>query len=498
MNLSIFQKTDVVSGNPLVMAISKKSAPTVIVAFFELPGPYTGQTQVHTFPAVLNVMYYYQLFESPDGSPSGTVLNYFDVQPNSNTFATRDPLFITAGMAAGMAAGTNFYGPDASLIGWNWYPEIKKEGSQEHGIDYIKTIDGADTTVDDVNANGFRMVPDGFLWDDQQEAVIHFLPQLLASSTEVASPTIASTILVTNTVSLDSSAPGNSFLIQGGAGYIQLNLPDIATVPDNVPIWFNSCGGSHINAGLVCKVGQNLQWFNNQTNWSNNLPESSIYLAQCENLGIYAFTFPDSSRRYLIFTGGEGARSVGQIIYSYSIVPLNTIFCNRQSISKASYARLWNFANNLEAGILLPDAQKDATVTTNGVVYKSNLGKFTEVDANNFRLPSLWTYGFLRAKSRLGDGLSSAGKAGDFYAQMVGLHDHVMHGKGAINDSAHSALPKWFLSILNGAFSASGSNLFGRKQDTPDESLRTGDGTNGNAAGENLPSSTGIYALITY
>jgi hypothetical protein len=479
------------------MAISKKSAPTVIIDHFPLPGPYTGQTQLHTFLALQSVVHYYQLFESPDGSATGTVRNYFDIEPNANTFATRDPLFITAGTAAGMAAGTNFYGPDASLVGWNWYPEIKKEGSQEHGIDYVKTIAGVDTTVDDINADGFRMVADGFLWDDDQQAVIHFLPQLQASATAQASPTIASTILVTNTVNLDNTAPGNAFLIQGGPGYVQLNLPDITTVPDNEPMWFNSCGGAHINAGLVCKAGQKLQWFNNQTNWNNNLPESSIYLAQCESLAIYAFTFPDSSRRYLIFTGGEGARNVGQIIYSYSNVPMNTLFANRQSVSKASYARLWNHVSIIP-GAVIPDAQKDATVTVNGITYKSNLGKYTEIDANTFRLPSLWTYGFLRAKSGAGGALSSSGVAGDFYAQMVGLHDHIMHGKGSIADSAHSSLPKWFLSILNGAFSASGSNLFGRKQDTPDPNLRTGDNENINAAGENLPSSTGVFALITY
>src|SRR4051812_30433531 len=97
MNLSLFQQTKPVgAGHSLVMAISKKSAQNIILHYFELPLAYTGQTQLHTFAGIDNVMWYYQLFESPDGTPTGVVRNYFDVEPNANTYASRDDLYLVA------------------------------------------------------------------------------------------------------------------------------------------------------------------------------------------------------------------------------------------------------------------------------------------------------------------------------------------------------------------------------------------------------------------
>jgi|GEM_PF-936957 len=56
----------------------------------------------------------------------------------------------------------------------------------------------------------------------------------------------------------------------------------------------------------------------------------------------------------------------------------------------------------------------------------------------------------------------------------IPLHDHIMHGKGPINDDASHGTPQWFLSNDNGSYAGPGGNLFGRSNG-PDNTMRTGD-----------------------
>lgn len=494
MNISIFQQTNPVGSNTLVMAIYKNSAPTILIASFPLPGPYAGQTQLHTFSGVQNVVYNYVLYESADTSPTGTIRNYFDIQPNQNSFNTRDDLYLVANTSSFLVSGTTTYGPDPSLVGWNWSLEQPGGvGTLAYGVDYTKTVGGVDTTQDDTNADGWRFLDTTNLIGDGQKFFIHFMPQLAATSTPSSGTFIANTQLLTANTTLDNSACQQTFLLQGGGGYIGITLPDINTVPDNEPIFFSSNGGSHVNAGIICYTGQKLQWFDNQTNLGSNTLASSLYMGQCESGYVYRFTYPDTSKKWIV-CGFEGARIAGETIYHYSKIPLNSVFANGQLLSRANYARLWASVQNLEAGCLVADSSYNAPVTVNGVVYQLNWGKFSTGDGSTtFRVPTLWKYGFQRAKSGSSGLFSYNGIPGDFYAQQVGIHDHATHGKGPILQG----VIEWFLSIINRRYSnGGGSDNFGGKSGSPDTNMRTSDNSNGNLQGENLPSSTGIYALI--
>lgn len=494
MNISIFQQTNPVGSNTLVMAIYKNSAPTILIASFPLPGPYTGQTQLHTFSGVPNVVYNYKLYESADTTPAGTVRNYFDVQPNKNTYNTRDDLYLVANTSPFLASGTSFYGPDPSLVGWNWSLEQPGGvGTLAFGVDYVKTIGGVDTTQDDTNATGWRFLDPTNLIGDGQKFFIHFQPQLAATSTPSSGTFIANTQLLIANTTLDNSAVGQSFLLQGGGGFIGVTLPDINTVPDNMPIFFSSNGGSHINAGIICFAGQKLQWYDNQTNLGSNTLASALNMGQCESGYVYRFTYPDSSKKWIV-SGMDGRRVVGEIVYQYSKIPLNTVFAKGQLLSRANYAGLWAYVQNLESGILIAESSYNDTVTVNGRIYQKNWAKYSTGDGSTtFRVPTLWLYGFQRAKNGAVGSLSYNGIPGDFYPQVVGIHDHATHGKGPILQG----VIQWFLSILNNRYSnGGGSDKLGGKAGSPDTDMRTSDNTNGNAQGENLPSSTGIYALI--
>lgn len=415
MNLSIFQQTNPVgAGNTLVAGIYKASAPSVLIAFYEFPGPYTGATQLHTFPGLANVVYNYVLYESPDHLADGTVRNSFSVQPNSNAFNVRDPLYLEADASLFFASGTNFYGQDSSLIGWNWYLELVAAGTQHYTEIWTKTIAGIPTTQDDTRADGWKLTQVGALIAPDERWVIHFLPQLGAIAAPSSGTFISGTTLLTANTALDASAVGQSFLLQGGGGFIGITMPDITTVPDNEPIFFNSNGGSHINAGLTCRAGQFFQWYNNQSNLPTTYA-SSIYLGQEEDIYAYRFTFPGGAKRWIISGDKIGMRQVGEIVQHYSALPFNTIFANGQLLSRANYARLWAWVQ-ATPGILISNSTFNNTAVYNGITYFINHGKYTDGDGSTtFGVPLLWSYGFLRGIANGG-----ARTPGDFQQDSIG------------------------------------------------------------------------------
>lgn len=427
MNLSIYQETKPVGGNQLVMALSKKTAQTVILHTFALPTPYTGQTQLHTFLGLENVVWYYQLFESPDGSPTGTVRNYFDIQPNQNSYNTRDDLYLVADISPFFVSGPSAttYGPDPSLIGWNWSLERIAQGTQQINVKYIKTKGGVDTTQDDLDADGWRLGVAGDLIGPNEEWCFHFLPQLAATSSPGAVSLISATNILTANTTLDNSAVGQCFWLMGGGGYFEVQLPDAATVPDNQPIYFMSNGGAHVNVSLKCFAGQQIQWFKNKADLASNTLASRIVLGQIENMALYKLTMPDSSFRWVILYGAEGVKAVGEIVSSYSRIGLNYLFLDgTQGLSRTTYARAWDFISGLDPSCVVTALQWAATTIIDSQTYNTNHGKFNSGDGvSTFGLPKVFEFGFLRAKSGV-SGIGSDGFPGDMNALMLLTHKH--------------------------------------------------------------------------
>lgn len=499
MNIGVFQETNpVAAGHVLVWSLYKKSASSVLIDHGTYPGPYTGQTQLHTFAGVLNVMYIYICWESPDGSASGTSRNNFDIQPGNNSFNERDDLFMISDTSPNMPSGAGVYGPDASLIGWNWGLEFVGAGTQQYGVDYVKTVAGVDTTQDDLNADGWRLLVPGNVFQSGDKYVAHFLPQLAAVTSSGNSVLISQTNLITTTTTVDNSAIGQSFLLQGSGGYLQLNLPSLATVPDNEPLYILSAGGNHINAGIFAASGEVFEWYRNEANRQSGIRTDHLYLGQCESLTIYKFTYPDSSTRWVVMEGGEAYRQVGEQVLTYSRKELNTVQLLGQLISRANYARLWEFAQDFGT---IPQSTFNHTITggTNGLTYQDNWGKFTAGDGSTtFGLPLLSQYGFQRIVA------GGAGRlAGSFAITTIESHHHAMQGDGG-GSAGSGALngaggPYYLARNLNAAYSGGGSDQWGRKTTTGgyDKTLRTG---NDNAAiavqGETVPNNTGVYALM--
>lgn len=431
MNIGIFQETKPVTGsNVLVGAIYKKTAPSTLISSHLWTGPYTGQTQTFTFAGVLPVVYIYICWESPDGSPSGTARNQFEIQPNSNTYNTRDNLTLISDESAFFSSGGTTYGPDSSLLSWNWYLERKAQGTQNDGTvgspEYIKTKAGVDTTIDDTTANGWRLAVAGDVVGVNEQFIVHFYPQLAASSVSIISNTISNTQRLTMDTLLDNSAPGQSFLLQGnGVGYFKVTLPDINTVPTNEPIYFISAGGNHVNVGIFSFSGQRVNFFKNSPDLT--IYTDHIYLGQCETLAVYKMLGGDiATPMWVVMNGGEGYLRVGEMITGYSNKHLNSLFLDgTQGLSRATFARCWEWVQTLDSACVVTAAAWNNTTTKDGISYNINHGKFNSGDGNTtFGLPKIYELGFLRALNGASGAGTFNGFPGDLQALMLFIHKH--------------------------------------------------------------------------
>jgi hypothetical protein len=474
------------------MAIYKASAPTMLIASYQLPGPYTGQTQLYTFTGLVAVVYNYVLYESPDGGADGTIRNSFSVQPNISQYNTRDPLTLLANTSSYFASGTNFYGPDPSLIGWNWYPDIPGGvGILTYNVDYVKTVNGTPTTQDDTTANGYKYLAAGYSIGDEEKAVLVFLPQL-AATTSVSGSVIGGTTLLTANTTLTNSAAGQAFLLQGAAPALSITMPGTSAMPDNEPIFINSAGGSHVNAGLLAAGADVFEWYNNANLLGSATRATALYLGQCESLGLYKWTYPDSTRKWLIFQGGEGMRMVGETVLDYSLIPLNTVFANGQLLSRTAYARLWAWVQ-ASGTTIVADSAWNNTTTYNGVTYQSNQGYFSSGDGSTtFRVPRLWSYSYLRMKAGSTGAGFGYGYSGDFNPPYVQPHTHPMHGGGVITGGAGSL---YLSRVSGGRYSGGGGDTLGGSA-TVDTTMTTGAASTASTSGENITAGVGIYGLI--
>lgn len=424
MNIGIFQETKPVTGtNSLVGAIYKKSAPGTLISSHVWPGSYTGQTQTFSFTGLLAVVYTYICWESPDGTPTGTQRNNFDIQPVANSFNVRGNLYLTADISSFFPSGGTIYGPDSSLIGWNWFLERKGMGSEYPASDYVKTVAGVDTTIDDINANGWRLAVAGDVVGVTEQFVIHFYPQLQSSSTPAVSNLISTTNILSVDTLLNNTAIGQSFWLQGAAGFFTVTLPNLDTVPDNEPLFFMSSGGFHVNVAINAFSGQVINFYRNKTTGAS---ATRIVLGQGERLALYKITLADSSKIWGILWGGEGATQVGEIVSSYSKLGLNTAFLDgSQGQSRLAFARLWEFAQSLDSSCVVATAAWNNTTTINGVTYFINHGKFNTGDGSStFGFPKIFDLGYLRALNGATGTAPFNGFPGDFQSLMLYKHAH--------------------------------------------------------------------------
>jgi hypothetical protein len=214
--------------------------------------------------------------------------------------------------------------------------------------------------------------------------------------------------LVDVNTTLDATIIGKAVLISGTNPYLEITLPDITTVLANKVLFFLFEGGNHINAAVKCFGIQKIQWL------KQNLTE--LIGGQSEQFGLFKWVDPNDSSIYAwrVINPDGNYKTAGEIVDIYKETNvLNCIYANGATVSRNTYKRLWNHVQTLDSSMLVSDTDWNNAALNNKGKYSSGDGSTT------FRLPQLYTAGFLRAVN------SSVRKAGSFEVETVKVADDV-------------------------------------------------------------------------
>lgn len=221
------------------------------------------------------------------------------------------------------------------------------------------------------------------------------------------------TKVITNNYSVLATDFGNKMIIQGAVGYLDLTLPDIATIPENKFLWIESGIGSHINAGLKTFSGaQKIDW------GKGNL--TSVLFGLCESLAIYKQIKADTTQVWRIHEPSEGNWfTAGRDFHSFDDPAdvINALQLDGSAISSINYARLY-------AAVLNFNSSKVCAYADHGTGY--NYLKFSLADPSTglFFLPDTRNL-FLRNSSAARD-------AGLFQDQAIQTHNHPINGSSGV------------------------------------------------------------------
>lgn len=451
INLSISPAPGIT--NYLIAAVYEASNPNVAVQFQVLPKPLVADVNV-TFIGLNPDVHYVYIWENPNPVPGGSIRHRFIYDPEyaNSTVSVRDDLYLTVGAGEGNpVAGESDFTLE-NLEDWVYTIERRGWGSMQPGVDVLITPDR--TTFSLIKDDGEGNID---VFGEGEVFILHFEPKIVNNvpiETLNSGRIFSGTETLTENTVLTATAVGKAFKIQGVNDTITITLPTINTMPENRHIAFISEGGSHKNATIKAAGSDTIEWLNGT--------RQNIILGQSERVWVYMI-----GGVWVVSTAYGGFSRVGEIYMSYDNSDINAVFANGALLSREVYARLWEWVQNADAGLIVSDANWNNAAL--------NLkGKFSFGDgATNFRVPLLSVTGFLRGV----DGTTRT--AGTYQVESVGAHTHPIDvfgmKRGIGNNPSDEAASK---------FQTSGMGTPG---------IWT---SKANAGTENVPANVGVYYMI--
>jgi hypothetical protein len=460
INLSISAAPGIIS-DYLVAAIYEATAPATLVQSQGFAAPHTTPQNI-SFVNVNPVPHIVIIYQNNVNTPAGTIRHQFLYDPTFKNAVLRSDLVLTADSSAGFSSANLFY-TDATLKGWSFDIERRGFGTMELGVDYSydDTL-GKWTLLATIDTPTPAIQPG-------EKFIIHFQPQIttVSGTSSGSSGPFSSSFDVIADVTLTAADMGKCGMISGTGDHLTITLPSLAAVPDNKPILFLSEGGGHINAAIKA-AGTDTFKFMGAT-------PSVVNMGKSEHLWVFK-----KNNKWNCY--GEGNyKTVGEIIDQYSTDPaviLNTVFADGSILSRVTYARLWKYVLSLDASEVVND-----TAWLNPAL--NNKGRYSTGDGSTtFRVPMLYTNGFLRAV----DGVTR--KAGSFEDYMFPDHKHA---------ESIGTLPAGSTPDGHGPATQNQGRYAGSAVGQPDltSSPKKADGTaSTNIGSSNYPANSGIYKLI--
>jgi hypothetical protein len=384
--------------NDIKMAIYKSSDPTAIVQSITEAGTGHGgivhAARTWNFDHLERVMHFFKLYELDN---SGNIINtlngpiYF--LPSNQTFESKNPKLIHAGTTIIPGTTSTVWPTNVNTvnipdwIGWELESFVRPGGvgelkhDNDQPVDYLWNAATGDLTLQQP----------GDVFQDDEWFIAHFQNKYINASGGVSGNAGSWTTIyeITADTLLTVDDIGKKILINPSGNYLEITLPDYATVPENKITWFemdvsfdNTNG--FIQKGAVIKThsGQIIQWL------EGNL--SQLEINPCESFELYkrvVSTGPDVFE-WRIQNADGSWMTVGESCYSdvFSNVingnkQINKIYALGSAISSLAYVKLYNrHVLKLDAGSVV----SYAAWTSGDNQYKWSL---KDPSTGNFHVP---------------------------------------------------------------------------------------------------------------
>lgn len=356
------------TSNPIQVRLYKTSSPNAQVAMQEKPAPHPQTTW--SFPGLDRDAYIVRIYDM--ASPIAVQLGQdFTVIPDNNEVRYHDPFWIefdvTLNPSTGLvfASGTNTF-TVADWIGWDIIFDRK-------GAD---TQDGSDILWDKTTGTATLQQPSD-IFQSHEKWFLLFMPLIQESSltnTGTFGRLWSGRLVVTNNITLTADDIGKKILIKGAVNYLEITLPDLSLVAEDVVTWFESGRTAHLCVKIICNGANNIDYL--------TAARSSIFIIPNESFELYKEV--DSGSRWRLQNVCGQFSSVGRFVSDYGGQIFNSVPADGALLSVKSYARLYfEYIKNLGGSQVC--AYADWSSGNNK--YKFSLAN--NETTGNFRVPDL-------------------------------------------------------------------------------------------------------------
>lgn len=451
INLSISSAPTITQN--IAIRIFKASNPSVVVSVQEFTPPHNSPRNV-TFTNVDPVVYIINTYSTPGDPVLGTLLHSFIYNPEYTSADIKATEFLK------MVEGDTEY-EDPAWADFDIDTVFRVGFGPLFEPDQIEWILNVDNRV-----IGFRLSQPGDTFAADEQFTVQFYPKITTIQPVFNSDKIViDENVITGDTVLTSANAGRLLRLQGASSAFTVSLPAIGTTDTFLTYFLVSDGGSHVNVTINVNTGGNIVFNGNKT---------QIILAQGERAMI-VYTGTD----YVVLNDCPGVLRVGEIfdIYDKDSSVQGCIFADGSLLDRNVYRRLWAFVQQLDASLLITDAT--------WVASSEQHGRFSTGDGvTNFRIPRLYTTGYLRGVE--GTGLTRL--AGSYQDDDVESHAHVMFGE---ESSATNLEAGKIPAYLAGGYGA--GNDYRIKNAATQTATR---GITGSTGLETTPKNFGVYKMI--
>jgi hypothetical protein len=362
---SISITTELIStANDIKMAIYKNSDPSSIAQSIIETGTHAPRTW--NFANLERVMHFYKLLElDSGGNVIGTIIGAIYFLPSNQTFENKPAKLIQAGVTPIPGDETHTWPINVNAVtvpdwvGWQIESFVYPGGIGE--LKYDK-----DTPLDlswNIATGDLELQMVDVVFEMSEYYMVHFAPKIIQSSGGVGGSGGGTWKAIeeinVNTILLLADI-GKKFIIKPFGTYLEITLPDYATVPESQLTWFEfEAGLTPKCAAIKTASGQIIQWL------EGNLSE--IFICPTESFQIYKRAVTPTSFEWRIQNAEGNFKIVGEQLYddmSYDKV-YNKILWDGSILNNQTFARLYDYVLKLPSSQVVPfGSWNGADITT--------------------------------------------------------------------------------------------------------------------------------------